>query len=381
MAKRMTLMLVVVAVVVTALGTVKFRQVQAAIAQGKGYQPPPEAVTTVTTEEARWDATLSAVGTAAAVHGVTVAADLPGIVVRIGFDSGATVRKGDVLLELDTQQEKAQLRSAEAERDLAKTQLGRMQTLRDKGVTSQAELDDASSKLTQAEARVAEIHATIERKTIRAPFSGVLGIRQVDLGQYLAGGDPIVPLQSLHPIFVNFSLPQQQVTRLAAGTPVTVKVEGPAQAAASESTALAGKVTAVDSVVDPATRNVQVQATFDNPNEVLKPGMFVQAQAHLGQGSAVIALPASAISYAPYGDSVYVVGDLKGPDGKTYRGVRQQFVTLGASRGDQVAVVSGLEPGQEVVTSGVFKLRNGAAVLVNNEVQPGNDPTPNPTDS
>ncbi len=381
MAKRMTLMLVVVAVVVTALGTVKFRQVQAAIAQGKGYQPPPEAVTTVTTEEARWDATLSAVGTAAAVHGVTVAADLPGIVVRIGFDSGATVRKGDVLLELDTQQEKAQLRSAEAERDLAKTQLGRMQTLRDKGVTSQAELDDASSKLTQAEARVGEIHATIERKTIRAPFSGVLGIRQVDLGQYLAGGDPIVPLQSLHPIFVNFSLPQQQVTRLAAGTPVTVKVEGPAQAAASESTALAGKVTAVDSVVDPATRNVQVQATFDNPNEVLKPGMFVEAQAHLGQGSAVIALPASAISYAPYGDSVYVVGDLKGPDGKTYRGVRQQFVTLGASRGDQVAVVSGLEPGQEVVTSGVFKLRNGAAVLVNNEVQPGNDPTPNPTDS
>ncbi len=377
----MTLMLIVVAVVVTALGTVKYRQVQAAIAQGKAYQPPPEAVTTVTTSPARWDGTISAIGTAAAVQGVMVAADLPGIVQQIAFDSGAKVRQGDVLVRLDTKQEEAQLRAAQAQRDLARTHLARIQNLRDKGVTSQAELDDATAQLTQAEARASEIRATIARKTIRAPFSGILGIRQVDLGQYLKGGDPVVPLQALHPVYVNFSVPQQQVSRLAVGTEVSVTVEGPARPAGDEADPLVGKVTAIDSIVDPATRNVQVQATFDNLKEVLKPGMFVEAQAHLSESSSVIALPASAISYAPYGDSVYVVDDLKGPDGKTYRGVSQKFVELGASRGDQVAVLSGLEPGEEVVTSGVFKLRNGAAVLVNNEVQPSNDPSPNPTDS
>ncbi len=381
MAKRMILMLVIVAVVVTALGAVKYRQVQAAIAQGKAYQPPPEAVTTVTTSEARWDATLSAIGTAAAVQGVMVAADLPGIVEHIGFDSGTPVRKGDVLVKLDTRQEEAQLQAAKAQRDLARTRLARIQNLRDKGVTSQSELDDAASQLAQADARVSEIRATIERKTIRAPFSGALGIRQVDLGQYLAGGAPVVPLQSLHPVYVNFSVPQQQVTRLAVGTPVSVTVEAPAQAAGDAPAQLEGKVTAIDSVIDPATRNVQVQATFENPKEVLKPGMFVEAHAHLGQGSVIIALPTSAISYAPYGDSVFVVGEMKGPDGKSYLGVSQKFVKLGASRGDQVAVLSGLEPGEEVVTSGVFKLRNGAAVLVNNEVQPGNNPSPNPADS
>lgn len=381
MAKRMILMLVIVAVVVTALGAVKYRQVQAAIAQGKAYQPPPEAVTTVTTSEARWDATISAIGTAAAVQGVMVAADLPGIVEHIGFDSGTAVRKGDVLVKLDTRQEEAQLQAAQAQRDLARTHLARIQNLRDKGVTSQSELDDAASQLAQADARVSEIRATIERKTIRAPFSGALGIRQVDLGQYLAGGAPVVPLQSLHPVYVNFSVPQQQVTRLAVGTPVSVTVEAPAQAAGDAPAQLEGKVTAIDSVIDPATRNVQVQATFENPKEVLKPGMFVEAHAHLGQGSVIIALPTSAISYAPYGDSVFVVGEMKGPDGKSYLGVSQKFVKLGASRGDQVAVLSGLEPGEEVVTSGVFKLRNGAAVLVNNEVQPGNNPSPNPADS
>jgi membrane fusion protein (multidrug efflux system) len=383
MAKRMTLMLIAVAVVVTALGTVKYRQVQAAIAQGKAYQPPPEAVTTVTTSEVRWDSTLSAIGSAAAVQGVMVAADLPGVVERIAFDSGSEVHRGDVLVKLDTRQEEAQLDAAKAQRDLARTHLARIQNLRDKGVTSQAELDDAKAQLAQADARVSEIHATIERKTIRAPFDGALGIRQVDLGQYLGGGDPVVPLQSLHPIYVNFSVPQQQVSRLSVGTQVSVTVEGSAQRAdeAADPDPLTGKVTAIDSIVDASTRNVQVQATFDNAGEELRPGMFVEAQAHLGEGPQVIALPASAIAYAPYGDSVYVVGDMKGPDGKSYRGVRQQFVKLGASRGDQVAVLSGLEPGQDVVTSGVFKLRNGAAVLVNNEVQPGNDPSPNPTDS
>jgi membrane fusion protein (multidrug efflux system) len=219
-----------------------------------------------------------------------------------------------------------------------------------------------------------EIHATIARKTIRAPFGGLLGIRQVNLGQYLNAGDAVVPLQSLDPIYVEFGVPQQRAGSLAAGTPVAVTAEGLADH-------LQGRVTAVDSVVDAATRNITVQATFDNPRGVLRPGMFVEVSAVLGEAAPVVTLPASAISYAPYGDSVFIVEELEGPDGGSYRGVRQEFVQLGPARGDQVAVLSGVEPGEEVVSSGVFKLRNGAAVLINNEVQPSNDPAPRPENS
>jgi membrane fusion protein (multidrug efflux system) len=375
MAKRMIFMLIAIGVFLTALGSLKFKQVQAAIAEGASYQPPPEAVTTIVAREERWPATLRAIGTVKAVHGVTVSADLPGIVERIAFDSGRAVGAGDVLVKLDTRQEAAQLAAAEAQRDLARLQLDRMRGLREKGVTAQAELDRAAAEHTQAEARVGEIRATIERKTIRAPFAGILGIRQVDLGQYLSAGDPVVPLQSLHPIYVDFAVPQQQVGSLRPGTEVRVAADGAPPVEAT------GEVTAVDSIVDPATRNVQVQATFENPAGALRPGMFVEAQVVLGAGRPVVALPASAIAYAPYGDSVFVVDDLEGPDGGSYRGVRQQFVKLGPGRGDQVAVVEGVRTGEEVVTSGVFKLRNGAAVLVNNEIQPANDPAPQPENS
>lgn len=382
MKKRMFLMLAAVAVVVAGLGTVKYQQVQAAIAQFSSFQPPPEAVTTVVARSEPWDASLAAIGTVTAVHGVTVSADLPGIVERIAFESGRTVREGDVLLKLDTRQEAAQLAAAESQRDLAKLHLDRMLGLRAKGVTSQAELDSAQAEYAQAEARAGEIRAAIARKTIRAPFSGALGIRQVNLGQYLSAGDPVVPLQSLHPIYVDFSVPQQQVARLGPGTEVRVSPEGGAGDGAPEATGpFLGRVTAVDSVVNEATRNVRVQATFDNRDGALRPGMFVEARVHLGPGGTVVPLPASAVHYAPYGDSVFVVEEMAGPDGGTYRGVRQQFVKLGSGRGDQVAVLSGVEPGEEVVTSGVFKLRNGAAVQVNNDVQPGNDPTPRPENS
>ena len=230
------------------------------------------------------------------------------------------------------------------------------------------------TKLKQAEARVGEIRATIERKRIRAPFSGVLGIRQVNLGQYLTAGESVVPLQSLHPIYVNFAVPQQEVGHLHAGGDVRVTAEGLGGS-------LPGRITALDSIVDEATRNVQVQATLANPEGRLHPGMFVEVQVSLGAGSSVVALPTSAINYAPYGDSVFIVGEVEGAGGEKYRGVRQQFVKVGSARGDQVAVVSGVSAGDEVVTSGVFKLRNGAAVRVNNEVQPGNNPAPKPEDN
>jgi membrane fusion protein (multidrug efflux system) len=360
---------------VGAIGTVKFLQIQGAAAQAASFQPPPEAVTTIVARQEPWPATLGAIGTVAAVQGVTVSADLPGIVDRIAFVSGRTVRAGQILVQLDTRQEQAQLAAAEAQRDLTRLNLERMSSLVEQGAVSRAEFDQTAAERKQSEARVGEIRATIERKTIRAPFSGILGIRQVNRGQYLSAGDAVVPLQSLDPIYVNFAVPQQQAGQARVGSEVRVTADGMA------GSGFTGRITAVDSIVDQATRNVQVQATLANPEGRLRPGMFVQTQIAVGAGTPVVALPASAINYAPYGDSVFVVDTLKGPNGESYRGVRQQVVKLGGARGDQVAVVSGVDPGEEVVTSGVFKLRNGAAVNVNNGVRPANERAPKPEDS
>jgi membrane fusion protein (multidrug efflux system) len=375
MAKRMIVMLTVTGMLVAGLGFVKFKQIQSAIGQAASFQPPPDAVTTIVASEEQWPATLSAIGTLAAVQGVTVSADLPGTVDRIAFDSGTAVREGEVLAILDTRQEMAQLAAAEAQRDLAKLNFERMQGLLNEQVVSRAEFDRATAEQRQSEARVGEIRAAIERKTIRAPFSGILGIRRVNLGQYLSGGDALVTLQSLNPIYVNFGVPQQAASQVRIGKSVRITTGDVG------GVEFAGRVTAVDSVVDESTRNIQVQATLANPGGKLRPGMFVQTEVALGPSSRVMSLPASAISYAPFGDSVFVIADLKDPNGRAYKGVRQQFVKLGGSRGDQIAVVSGIKPGDEVVTSGVFKLRNGAAVLVNNKVRPANNRAPKPENS
>jgi membrane fusion protein (multidrug efflux system) len=389
MFKRMILMLTVIAGFIAVLGFVKFRQIQDAMGQAAAFQPPPEAVTTIVAKQEKWPAALSAIGTIAAVQGVTVSADLPGIVEHIAFESGASVHQGDLLIELDTRQEQAQLAqqqaqlaAAEAGRELARLNFERLHGLVDDGAITRAEYDRAvaeqkqtAAEQKQTEAKIEEIRATIARKTIRAPFSGILGLRQVNLGQYLSGGNPVVPLQSLDPIYVNFGIPQQDAGRVVVGRSVRVTAED------LGSTTFTGRVTAVNSVVDEATRNIQIQATLANPNGKLRPGMFVQTELLLGGSRAAVTLPGSAISYAPYGDSVFVVTDLTNPNNQTYRGVRQQFVKLGPSRGDQIAVLSGLKPGEEVVSSGVFKLRNGSAVLVNNKVQPDNKPAPKPEDS
>ena len=375
MTKRMISMLAAVLVVIGALAAIKFHQIKEAIAQASSFQPPPEAVTTVVARREAWPDTLEAIGSTSAVQGVTVSADMPGIVARIAIDSGRMVRAGEVLVELDTKQERAQLAAAIAQRDLNRLNLDRSRGLSDEGIVSRADFDRASAEHKQAEARVGEIQAAIARKTIRAPFAGMLGIRQVNLGQYLAPGDPVVPLQSLDPIFVNFTVPQQEVSRLQVGGAVRVAAEG------AKDAPLSGRITAVNSVVDEATRNVQVQATFANPQGRLRPGMFVETKVLLGAGHDVVTLPASAINYAPYGDSVFIVEQVQGPKGQTYKGARQQVVKLGGSVGDQVAVLSGLEAGAEVVSSGVFKLRNGAAVRVENAIQPANDRAPKPEDN
>ena len=375
MAKRMFFMLAVVVIVVAGLGFVKYRQIQTAIAQGSSFAPPPDAVTTVVAKNETWPSTLDVIGTTAAIQGVTVSADLPGSVDKIHFESGEAVHVGDVLVELDTRQERAQLAAAESDRDLARINYDRDQQLVKEGVVPRSQFDNSYAQQKSTEAKVGEIKATIERKTIRAPFSGILGIRQINLGQYLAAGQAIVSLQALNPIYVNFGVPQQQSSLVRTGRTLQLTSDD------VPGVEFKGRVTAIDSVVNEATRNIQVQATLANPGGRLRPGMFVQVALGLGASRAVIALPASAINYAPYGDSVFVVADLKDPKGKSYLGVRQQFVKVEGSRGDQVAVVSGLNSGDEVVSSGVFKLRNGAAVQVNNKVQPPNNPKPKPEDS
>lgn len=375
MAKRMIFMLFVAASVIAALGYFKLHQVQAAVKAGKSFQPPPEAVTTVIAKQETWPSTLTVVGTMVAVHGVTVSADLPGTVDEIKFESGKWVQSGDVLVELDTRQERAQLAAMEAQRDLARINYERMKQLVDEGVISRSDYDKATADQKQSDANAAEVKATIARKTIRAPFSGVLGIRQANLGQYLAAGSPIVPLQSLNPIYVNFSVPQQAMAQVHVGHNVRITAED------LPGHAFTGRVTALDSIVDQNTRNVQVQATLDNAEGKLRPGMFVQVEVGVGANRSVISLPASAISYAPFGDSVFIVSDLNDAKGQAYRGVRQQFVKVDGARGDQVAVISGLNPGEEVVTSGAFKLRNGVAVTINNRVQPADSPSPRVEDN
>lgn len=376
MAKRMFIVLLLMAALIGGLGFIKYRQVESAIAAGASFQIPPTSVTTVTAKRETWPSTLSVIGTAAAIQGVTVGADLPGTVVKIYFESGQAVHEGDILVELDIRQEKAQLANMEAQRDLAHIQYGRSEQLVKAGVISKSEFDNAAAQQKATDAQVNDIKAAIARKTIRAPFSGVLGIRQISLGQYLAAGQAIVSLESVNPIYVNFGVPQQDTQKMKIGHSVHVTDQD------LPGIGFAGKITALDSVINEQTRNIQIQATLANPGGKLRPGMFVQVELPLGQPRDVIPLPASAINYAPYGDSVFVVTDMKDPKtGKTYRGVRQQIVKIEGSRGDQVAITSGLNPGDEVVSAGAFRLRNAAPVQINNSVKPSDSPNPHPDES
>lgn len=375
MNKRMFQMLAVVLALVATLAFVKFQQIQAGMKAGGSYTPPPEAVTTVVARNQPWSDAIDAVGSVAPVQGVTLSADLPGTVERIAFESGANVQKGQPLVYLDGRQERAQLASAEAGRDLAKSNLDRSHSLLEQKLVSQSEYDQTAALFRQAEAHVNEVKATLDRKVIRAPFSGVTGIRQVNLGQYVSSGDPIVPIQSMDPVYVDFTVPQQQVSALRTGLPVSVSSDSAGRAIAT------GRITAVNPVADEQTHNVRVQATFSNAHRRLRPGMYVTVHVELGSKNEVVALPATSILYAPYGNSVFVVEELKGPDGKPYRGVRQQFVRLGVGRGDLVAILGGVKAGQEIVTSGVFKLRTGAAVKVDSTVRLPASSAPKPEDS
>jgi membrane fusion protein (multidrug efflux system) len=375
MNRRMLQMLGFFVLVVGALAFVKYRQISAAIAASKSNTPPPEAVTTVVAQQAEWDNTLDAVGSIAPTQGVMLSADLPGVVSKVAFSSGVRVAEGQVLVQLDTRQEQATLSSAQAQLELTKISLDRAKALLDQKAIAQSEYDLASAQYKSAEAAVGQAQASIDRKTIRAPFAGVTGIRQVNLGQYVNSGDPIVPLQAMDAVFMNFSVPQQDISALKLGSTVDAMVEG------SKAVAFHGRVTAIDPVVNDATRNVQVQATFPNTKGELRPGMYATVRVIVSEGQPTVVLPSSAINYAPYGNSVFILEDMKGPDGKPYKGVRQQFVKLGRAQGDQVVITEGVKPGEEVATSGVFKLRPNAAVKVNNTIMPSDSTAPKPEDS
>lgn len=385
---RIVLVILAIALVVGIIAFVKVRQVQGmmALVKSGAFDPPPVAVTTVTVKAAQWQPTLQAIGSLEAVQGVTVSADLPGIVKEIRFESGATVKTGDILVRLGIDQEEAQLAAAEAQRDLAAFNLNRQRDLRAKNTNSQSDFDNAEASQRQMEAMVANARAAIDRKTIRAPFGGVLGIRRASVGQYLNNGDPVVPLQSMDPIYVNFSLPQQNLADFGVGAEVAVRTDATAEAV------FKGKVTAINALVDSATRNFQAQATLSNESLKLRPGMYAKVEVILPGGAKdVLPVPASAVNYAPYGNSVFVlVHNLKIPadpndpasrEKVVLLAVRQQFVKTGATRGDLVAVTSGLKPGDEIVSSGVFKLQNSGAVKVNNTVQPDAEENPTPPET
>ncbi len=368
----MVIMLVLAVFCIAGLGFLKYRQIQAGIAKGASFAPPPAAVTTTVVKTQTWQPVLGAIGSLKAVNGVTVSTDMAGIVSQIGFESGATVKKGQLLLTMDSQQEEAQLHSAEAKRDMAKLSLERNRELVSKKAVSSAEFDNAQSQFRDTEAAVEQAKAVIARKRIVAPFDGVLGIRMVNTGQYLNTGMGIVPLQSLDPIYVEFALPQQHLATVEVGKKLRVTASGSGET-------FEGEITAIDSQVDETTRNIMVQGTANNPERKLRPGMFVNVEVLLPEKGDVIAIPSSSISFAPYGDSVYVVKE--GADGKGGKEVQQQFVKLGPTRGDQVSILSGLKAGDEIVTSGVFKLQGGAPVKVDNSVQPGNELNPKPADT
>ncbi len=376
MKRTIILAVVIVVAVLGGLAGVKALQIKKLIAFGAAFVPPPESVSAAVAREEKWQGFISAIGTINAVQGVTVTPDIPGQVREIAFESGATVAKGDLLVRLDTSAEESQLAAMEAQVGLARSNLARVRTLRTDGNVAQADLDTAEAAVKQYEANANTIRATIEKKTIRAPFAGRLGIRQINLGQYMDTGKPIVSLQSLAPVYADFSLPQQELAKLKTGMRVRLVSDTyPGQH-------FAGVLTAINPDLDAATRSVGLQATFDNADERLRPGMFARVELLLPEEHNVLVIPATSVLSAPFGDSVYLIETQPAKDGAAaHLVVRQQFIRTGAVRGDFVSVESGLKPGDRVASSGMFKLRNGLTVVENNELSPKSTRTPNPADS
>lgn len=373
MLKRLLCLIGGVALVFFTLGAVKVSQIKEMSSQQ--HAMPAAAVTSAKAEQAVWRRTLNSIATLAPVEGVLLAADAEGTITRIAVENGAAVKAGDVLVEFDTTVETAQLAAAEARHRIARLDRQRAEELLAKNTISQAQLDAADAQLRQTEADAAAVKALLEKKIVRAPFSGRVGIRLINLGQFVARGAPLMPLQRLDPMYVDLQIPQRQLPQVAVGQQVNVRID------AFPDRVFEGRVSAINPAVDAASRNVSVQATIANPDELLRSGMFARAEIELKAGNPEVVLPATAISYASYGNSVFIIEKMKHADGSEYLGVRQMFVKLGASRGDMIAVLEGVKPGDEVATSGVFKLRNGLEIQLNNTVKPESQVDPKPANT
>lgn len=333
-------------------------------------EPPAATVTTASAEPAQWTPSIAAVGTLFAANGIDVSPEVAGKVERIAFSSGQQVKAGDVLMQLDTATDRAQLDVLRAQRDLAKSELDRQQALLKRRTTSQAEFDRAQSQYKQVLASISNQQAVIDKKTVKAPFAGTVGIRKVDLGSFVGSGVAVVSLQQLDPLRLRFSVPEQQLAKLALGLSVTARVDAYAD---QEFT---GEITAIEPSVNAATRNVQVEAELANPERQLRPGMFARVEVQLPGSDDYLTLPNSAITYNPYGDSVFIVVPAQEDGEGAKPTVKRSFIKTGPRRGDQVAVLEGLEPGEQVVTSGQLKLRNGSTINIDNSRLPADAAQP-----
>ena len=363
-------------VVIVALGGTKKLQFAAMGAAGAAFDPPPETVTAQAATEETWENVLTANGSVAPVQGVMVGAEVPGKVVSINFESGADVAVGALLVQLDVSMESAQLRAAESVADLAKINLGRARELREKGTNASSDLDAAEAQAKQAAAAADNLRAVIAKKSIRAPFTGRLGIRLVQLGQILRDGESVVTLQTVDPIYTHFARPQQFLASLKVGENVRLTTD------ASPGETFPGKITAIAPEIDAVTRNVRIQATFANPAAKLRSGMFGSVAVLLPPTGSSLVIPSTAILHAPYGDSVFVITEGKNAKtGAPEKTIRQQFIRVGTARGDFATVVAGLKPGEWVVTTGIFKLRPGMSVIVDNALAPKAELAPKPANS
>jgi membrane fusion protein, multidrug efflux system len=374
MMRKIIAAVALVLLVAGALVGIKALQIKTLAAAAKSFAPPPEAVAVATVHQEQWQGTLTAIGSITAVQGVTITPEIAGIVAEISFESGAVVAKGDLMVRLDTSSEEAQLRAVEAQLDLARLNLEREKSLRKQNMVSQADLDTADATMKQTQANADTIRATIAKKTIRAPFAGRLGIRQVNLGQFVDVGKPIVWLQTVNPVYADFALPQQEMAQLTNGLPARLQID------AYPDRPFKGVLTAVNPGLDQVTRSVGLRATFENPDQLLRPGMFVRVELLLPEHQDVLVVPATSVQRAPSGDSVYVV-EADGAEGKGGLKVRQQLVKLGQERGDFISIQTGLNKGDRVVSAGQFKLRAGMAVVEENSVVPKAAEAPRPSDS
>ncbi len=381
--KALKILLVIVGLLtlVGTLGFIKFSQISSLMAMGKAYEksgPPPESVGSGFSKKQTWQGEMTAVGTIAPVKGVALSNDAPGVVSKISFESGALVKQGQVLVELDTSVERAQLASTAVRRDLAAVNVKRSRALMKDQLTTQIQLDSDEAQVKSSDTEAQTIQAQIARKTVRAPFAGRLGIRAVNVGQYLNPGTTLTVLQAVGAVYVDFSLPQQQLGTIVVGMPVKIQIEG------STGPAQDGVIAAIDPTIDSATRMLKMRATVPNVAEKLSPGMFAKVAVQLPDQGEVVTIPLTAVVHASFGDSVFVVEDKKpdapgartSPTGAPIKNARQQFVRLGVARGDYVAVLDGVTDGQELVTAGAFKLRNNSPIVVDNSVK--TDPQLNP---